>query len=72
MAPPTLLPIGVGQWPCSVSYNMDETLAKGVDAVMMLRVQGERMKHRSSPRPANTPAAGASTTTASGPWTNWV
>jgi aspartate carbamoyltransferase catalytic subunit len=43
VAPPTLLPIGVGQWPCSVSYDMDETLAKGVDAVMMLRVQGERM-----------------------------
>jgi aspartate carbamoyltransferase catalytic subunit len=43
VAPPTLLPIGVEQWPCSISYNMDETLEKGVDAVMMLRVQGERM-----------------------------
>jgi aspartate carbamoyltransferase catalytic subunit len=43
VAPPTLLPIGVEKWPCSVSYNMDETLEQGVDAVMMLRVQGERM-----------------------------
>ena len=43
VAPPTLLPIGVERWPCKVSYNMDETLEKGVDAVMMLRVQGERM-----------------------------
>ena len=43
VAPPTLLPIGVEQWPCSVSYDLDETLEKGVDAVMMLRVQGERM-----------------------------
>jgi aspartate carbamoyltransferase catalytic subunit len=43
VAPPTLLPIGVEQWPCKVSYNMDETLEQGQDAVMMLRVQGERM-----------------------------
>jgi aspartate carbamoyltransferase catalytic subunit len=43
VAPPTLLPIGVGHWPCKVSYNMDETLEQGADAVMMLRVQGERM-----------------------------
>jgi aspartate carbamoyltransferase catalytic subunit len=43
VAPPTLLPIGVEKWPCKVSYNMDETLEHGVDAVMMLRVQGERM-----------------------------
>ena len=43
VAPPTLLPIGVDKWPCTVSYDLDETLEKGVDAVMMLRVQGERM-----------------------------
>jgi aspartate carbamoyltransferase catalytic subunit len=43
VAPPTLLPIGVEKWPCKVSYNLDETLEGGVDAVMMLRVQGERM-----------------------------
>jgi aspartate carbamoyltransferase catalytic subunit len=43
VAPPTLLPIGVETWPCKVSYDLDQTLEKGVDAVMMLRVQGERM-----------------------------
>jgi aspartate carbamoyltransferase catalytic subunit len=42
VAPPTLLPIGVGTWPCEVSYDLDAVLAKS-DAVMMLRVQRERM-----------------------------
>ncbi|MFI5086230.1 MAG: aspartate carbamoyltransferase catalytic subunit [Actinomycetales bacterium] len=43
IAPPTLLPVGVDAWPCEVSYNLDEVLERGVDAVMMLRVQAERM-----------------------------
>ncbi|UGY90371.1 aspartate carbamoyltransferase catalytic subunit [Streptomyces gobiensis] len=42
VAPPTLVPIGVGHWPCEVSYDLDSVLAKS-DAVMMLRVQRERM-----------------------------
>ncbi|NEA59084.1 aspartate carbamoyltransferase catalytic subunit [Streptomyces sp. SID13666] len=42
VAPPTLLPIGVDTWPCDVSYDLDAVLAKS-DAVMMLRVQSERM-----------------------------
>lgn len=42
VAPPTLLPIGVETWPCDVSYDLDAVLAKS-DAVMMLRVQSERM-----------------------------
>ncbi len=42
VAPPTLLPIGVHTWPCEVSYDLDRVLA-GSDAVMMLRVQSERM-----------------------------
>lgn len=41
-APPTLLPVGVSDWPCAVSYNLDEAIADA-DAVMMLRVQLERM-----------------------------
>ena len=41
-APPTLLPVGVETWPCSVSYNLDEAIIDA-DAVMMLRVQQERM-----------------------------
>ena len=42
VAPPTLLPVGVDTWPCSVSYDLDAALP-GADAVMMLRVQRERM-----------------------------
>jgi aspartate carbamoyltransferase catalytic subunit len=42
VAPPTLLPVGVEAWPAAVSYDLDSTLAKA-DAVMMLRVQQERM-----------------------------
>jgi aspartate carbamoyltransferase catalytic subunit len=42
VAPPTLLPVGVETWPCEVSYDLDSAL-KGTEAVMMLRVQRERM-----------------------------
>jgi aspartate carbamoyltransferase catalytic subunit len=42
IAPPTLLPVGVGGWPCAVSYDLDAELPK-LDVVMMLRVQHERM-----------------------------
>jgi aspartate carbamoyltransferase catalytic subunit len=42
VAPPTLLPVGVGSWPCQVSFDLDEVLPTA-DAVMMLRVQTERM-----------------------------
>ena len=41
-APPTLLPLAVGSWPCQVSYDIDSELPKS-DVVMMLRVQQERM-----------------------------
>jgi aspartate carbamoyltransferase catalytic subunit len=46
VAPPTLLPVGVETWPCTTSYDLDAVLqgAHGeLDAVMMLRVQAERM-----------------------------
>ena len=42
VGPPTLLPYGVDTWGCEVSYDIDESL-NDVDAVMMLRVQRERM-----------------------------
>ncbi|MDQ3734323.1 MAG: aspartate carbamoyltransferase catalytic subunit [Actinomycetota bacterium] len=42
VAPPTLLPVGVGSWPAEVSYDLDAVLPKA-DVVMMLRVQQERM-----------------------------
>lgn len=43
VAPPTLLPIGVEGWPCEVSYDLDDAIASGPDAIVMLRVQAERM-----------------------------
>jgi aspartate carbamoyltransferase catalytic subunit len=42
VAPPTLLPIGVETWGCEISYDFDQAIL-GSDAVMMLRVQKERM-----------------------------
>ncbi|EFQ83891.1 aspartate carbamoyltransferase [Aeromicrobium marinum DSM 15272] len=42
VAPPTLLPVGVEHWPVETSYRLDDSLEKA-DAVMMLRVQRERM-----------------------------
>jgi aspartate carbamoyltransferase catalytic subunit len=48
VAPPTLLPVGVKDWPVSISYDFDETLST-VDAVMMLRVQLERMSEQFFP-----------------------
>ena len=42
VAPPTLLPVGVEGWGVETSYDLDAVLPKA-DAVMMLRVQRERM-----------------------------
>jgi aspartate carbamoyltransferase catalytic subunit len=42
VAPPTLLPVGVESWDADTSYDIDAVLPKS-DAVMMLRVQRERM-----------------------------
>jgi aspartate carbamoyltransferase catalytic subunit len=47
VAPPTLMPAGVASWPCETSWDLDAVLCGkafgDVDAVMMLRVQRERM-----------------------------
>jgi len=42
VAPPTLLPVGIESWPTEVSYNFDDVIPQA-DAIMMLRVQSERM-----------------------------
>jgi aspartate carbamoyltransferase catalytic subunit len=42
IGPPTLLPIRIENWPCTVSYSLDATLPE-LDVIMMLRVQQERM-----------------------------
>ncbi|MCR2800826.1 aspartate carbamoyltransferase catalytic subunit [Microbacterium sp. zg-Y818] len=43
VAPPTLVPQDVSAWPVHVRYDLDEALDEGVDALMMLRIQLERM-----------------------------
>ncbi|PWH05808.1 aspartate carbamoyltransferase [Brachybacterium endophyticum] len=43
VAPPSLVPVGADVWPCDVLYDLDEAIALQPDAVMMLRVQRERM-----------------------------
>ncbi len=43
VAPPTLLPVGVEHWGAQVSFAIDDVIAE-CDAVMMLRVQKERME----------------------------
>ena len=42
VGPPTLLPVGVTGWPVTVSHDFDAELP-AADAVLMLRVQAERM-----------------------------
>jgi len=43
VAPPTLLPVGVSEWPVEVSYDLDEVI-QSCDVIMMLRIQLERMQ----------------------------
>ena len=50
VAPPTLLPSGVDTWPVAVSSDLDAVLPRA-DAVMMLRVQRERMSGGYFPTP---------------------
>jgi aspartate carbamoyltransferase catalytic subunit len=50
VAPPTLLPSGVGSWPVRVSSDLDQVLPEA-DVVMMLRVQRERMSGGYFPTP---------------------
>jgi aspartate carbamoyltransferase catalytic subunit len=50
VAPPTLLPVGVSGWPVTVSHDLDAELPVA-DAVLMLRVQAERMTGGFFPSP---------------------
>ncbi|MDU0327878.1 aspartate carbamoyltransferase catalytic subunit [Microbacterium sp. KSW2-21] len=43
VAPPTLVPQDVSRWPVDVDYDLDHAIAAGPDALMMLRIQLERM-----------------------------
>lgn len=44
VAPPTLIPQDVSAWPVTVEYDLDRAIADGPDALMMLRIQLERMQ----------------------------
>lgn len=43
VAPPTLLPNDTASWPAEVTHDLDAALADGPTAVMLLRIQAERM-----------------------------
>lgn len=43
VGPPALIPRGIEDWPCDVSFDFDSAIDEAPDAVMMLRVQRERM-----------------------------
>ena len=43
VAPPTLVPHDVSAWPVRVLFDLDEAIAAEPDALMMLRIQLERM-----------------------------
>lgn len=43
VAPPTLIPQDVSGWPVEVEYDLDRAIAAGPNALMMLRIQLERM-----------------------------
>ncbi|MFT4213070.1 MAG: aspartate carbamoyltransferase catalytic subunit [Microbacterium sp.] len=43
VGPPTLIPQDVSAWPATVEYDLDAAIAAGPDALMMLRIQLERM-----------------------------
>jgi aspartate carbamoyltransferase catalytic subunit len=43
VAPATLVPLGIGDWPVTVGYDLDAAIATRPDVIMMLRIQAERM-----------------------------
>ncbi|MCU1533616.1 MAG: aspartate carbamoyltransferase [Glaciihabitans sp.] len=43
VAPATLLPSELANWPVTVGYDLDEAIRQSPDAIMMLRIQAERM-----------------------------
>jgi len=51
VAPRTLLPRSVESWPVKHTTSLDDALDAGPDAVMMLRIQNERMRGSHFPSP---------------------
>lgn len=44
IAPPTLIPVGAESWGATISYSLDDVI-EGLDVVMTLRIQHERMSN---------------------------
>jgi aspartate carbamoyltransferase catalytic subunit len=44
VSPPTLLPVDTSGWPAEIGYDVDDAIETSPDVVMMLRIQGERMR----------------------------
>ena len=44
VAPATLLPAGLANWPVTIGYDLDAAVDDNPDVIMMLRIQAERMK----------------------------
>ncbi len=59
VAPPTLVPQDVSGWPVEVEYDLDRAIAAGPDALMMLRIQLERMNAAYFPTERSIPDATA-------------
>ena len=52
VAPGTLIPFGASAWPVAIRYDLDAALAEfQPDVMMMLRIQGERMRDAFFPNP---------------------
>ena len=51
VAPRTLLPRGVESWPVAVTTSFDDVIDEAPDAIMMLRIQNERMRGSHFPSP---------------------
>jgi aspartate carbamoyltransferase catalytic subunit len=52
VAPETLMPFGAKHWPVTLRHDLDEAIrCDDPDVVMMLRVQGERMRDAYFPNP---------------------
>jgi aspartate carbamoyltransferase catalytic subunit len=51
VAPRTLMPSGAQSWPVSLTTSLDDVIDQAPDAIMMLRIQNERMRGSHFPSP---------------------
>lgn len=53
VGPPELIPSGIEGWPVATSSDLDSVIDKSPDAIMMLRIQKERIKGEFQPASGN-------------------